>query len=99
MGWKRTQAGKTTTQRGYGYHWRKLREAVLQRDSHLCKPCAKRGIYSPATEVDHIINKKAGGSDEMSNLQSICPTCHAEKTQKEGKKPYKSAPRGVVKSL
>ena len=99
IGWKRSQAGKTTTQRGYGYRWRKLRNAVLERDNFLCIPCAKRGIYSPASEVDHIINKKAGGSDEMCNLQSICPTCHAAKTQKEARKQENTTHRGVVKSL
>ncbi|WP_345945876.1 HNH endonuclease [Psychrobacter sp. Ps4] len=37
----------------------------------------------PATDVDHIINKAKGGSDEPSNLQSLCRKCHLSKTANE----------------
>ncbi|MEG9303316.1 HNH endonuclease signature motif containing protein [Psychrobacter celer] len=37
----------------------------------------------PATDVDHIINKAKGGSDDPSNLQSLCRKCHRSKTANE----------------
>lgn len=71
---------KTTTERGYGYHWQKLREKILKRDRHLCQTCAKLGIVTKATQVDHIREKAEGGTDDPSNLQSICESCHKKKT-------------------
>jgi len=37
----------------------------------------------PATEVDHIIPKAKGGTDDMSNLQAINKECHKKKTARE----------------
>lgn len=71
---------KTSTQRGYGYRWQKLRAQVLKRDKHLCIPCKKQGKLTLAKEVDHIVEKANGGTDEMSNLQAICTPCHKDKT-------------------
>ena len=39
VGWVRSQAGKTTTQRGYGWKWQKTRKRILIRDQYLCVPC------------------------------------------------------------
>ena len=75
--------GKTSTERGYGAKWRKVRKQALSRDNHLCRTCFESGILTPATEVDHIINKASGGTDELSNLQSICKECHKLKTVEE----------------
>ena len=75
--------GKTTTQRGYGASWRRIRAAVMARDNYLCQVCAADGRVTPATEVDHIRPKARGGTDEMDNLRSICRQCHAEKTARE----------------
>jgi len=36
-----------------------------------------------ATEVDHIIPKAKGGTDDMSNLQAINKECHKKKTARE----------------
>lgn len=32
-------------------------------------------------EVDHIVQFADGGSDEVSNLQALCPNCHSDKTE------------------
>lgn len=37
----------------------------------------------PATDVDHIISRAKGGTDERSNLQPLCHACHSEKTNRE----------------
>ncbi|MBF4406127.1 HNH endonuclease, partial [Vibrio anguillarum] len=39
-----------------------------------------------ARDVDHIINKANGGTDDDANLQSICSPCHKEKTAKESRR-------------
>lgn len=76
-GWHQT---KTTTQRGYGHAWRKIRDYILKRDNYHCLVCAKKNRVSVATQVDHIISKSVGGTDDYSNLQSICVSCHKHKT-------------------
>jgi len=79
----RGHGGKSSTERGYGAAWRKLRDIVLRRDLFKCVPCKKKGFVTIATEVDHIINKSKGGTDDLENLQSICNPCHIEKTNSE----------------
>ncbi len=73
----------TTTERGYGHAWRKLREQVLKRDCYLCQPCKRAGRIAEAKEVDHIQPKSAGGTDAVSNLQAICKPCHLLKSDSE----------------
>jgi len=46
-----------------------------------CKEC---GLVLPATyEVDHIVRLQHGGSNEIENLQALCPSCHRNKTMME----------------
>ena len=81
MGWDR--AGNRH-ERGYGAAWVRVRRIAMDRDKHLCQPCLANGRYTPATEVDHITPKTDGGNDDLSNLQSICRACHADKSAAEG---------------
>jgi 5-methylcytosine-specific restriction protein A len=41
----------------------------------------RKGYVFPASEVDHIIDKADGGTDDDSNLEAICNPCHTAKTQ------------------
>lgn len=79
-------------ERGYGTAWDKLRLFILKRDNGLCRPCIRQGVVTRATQVDHIVQKKDGGSDDEANLQAICTTCHKAKTASEA-----SHGRGVSK--
>jgi 5-methylcytosine-specific restriction endonuclease McrA len=54
--------------------WRSLRAQILARDNHICRRCAR-----PATHVDHITSKAAGGTDDPDNLAALCATCNLEK--------------------
>lgn len=73
--------------RGYGKDWTRLRQQAMTRDRRLCQPCLHAGRVTPATEVDHIVPKAKGGTDEMGNLQAICGPCHVEKgLRDEGKR-------------
>jgi len=82
----------TSTQRGYGSAWRRLRDRVLARDHHLCQSCLARDRVEQATEVDHILLKARGGTDDMSNLQSLCSECHATKSAAERGRERKKRP-------
>ena len=88
---------------GYGHSWRALRDAVLERDHHLCQPCRRAGRLTVAREVDHITPRSLGGSESHENLQAICTQCHRSKTALEGATGRHRAPPGgqipVVKPL
>ena len=92
-GWWRTSKGSRQA-RGYGAQWDRLRARVLARDKRLCLSCKELGIATPATEVDHIIPKSQGGTDSITNLQSICKDCHKVKTQRESKESRYNTKRG-----
>ena len=69
--------------RGYGREWERRRKWVLDRDLHLCQVCLNAGRYTPASQVDHIVPKSRGGTDDLLNLQAICSECHKAKTAGE----------------
>lgn len=72
----------TAAQRGYGARWRRVRAAYLAAHP-LCVECERAGRVVPATDVDHIVARRRGGSDEWSNLQALCHACHSRKTARE----------------
>jgi 5-methylcytosine-specific restriction protein A len=74
----------SSSERGYGAEWRKTRLLQLANEP-LCRECRKEDRDTGATEVDHIIPKEQGGTDEFSNLQSLCKHHHSLKTAKEGR--------------
>mgnify|MGYP003779313017 CR=1 FL=1 len=76
----------TSAKRGYGARWRKIRARKLARDPLCEDPYGVHGTGGAvveATEVDHIVPKRDGGSDRMENLQSLCKSCHSRKTALE----------------
>lgn len=71
--------------RGYGKEWDRIRPVILRRDRYLCQcsECKRLHRIRPAHEVDHVIPKGKGGTDDPANLQAINRNCHKEKTAKE----------------
>ena len=70
--------------RGYGPVWRRLRLMQLRAYPLCADPDGRHGDrIEPATQVDHIIPLRRGGSGEASNLQSLCAACHSRKTNRE----------------
>lgn len=65
--------------RGYGAAWARLRLSVLA-DEPLCRHCAAVGRVVQATDVDHIVPRARGGTDDKANLQPLCHACHSRKT-------------------
>jgi 5-methylcytosine-specific restriction protein A len=70
----------SSAQRGYGARWQRLREIILSRDNYICAECGRM-----ATDVDHILPKSKGGTDDPDNLQSLCHEYHSRKTATEGR--------------
>ena len=68
----------SSTQRGYGASWQRLRLMILRREP-LCRMCG-----AAAVAVDHIIPLKQGGKNTEENLQALCHSCHSKKTLSDG---------------
>lgn len=68
--------------------WKRLREVVLERDGYQCRECRETG--SPL-DVDHITPLSQGGTNELSNLQTLCRSCHEEKHGRAFGQPRESA--------
>lgn len=64
-------------QKGRLYGFSNVREYVLDRDDHTCQYCKGKHKDSKL-EVHHIIFRSQGGSDEVSNLITLCHTCHED---------------------
>ena len=52
-------------------NWSSLRKLVLERDNYECRVCGKR----MSGQVHHIISRRLGGSDDVSNLVTLCGRC------------------------
>lgn len=63
-----------------GRPWRRKREEIFKRDKYTCQVCGRVG---GELELDHILNVARGGTDDASNLQTICTACHKPKTHAE----------------
>ena len=72
------------TLRMQGWEWREVRKRVYERDNWTCQDCgckclAKRAVrQDPKRKIQahHIIRRRDGGSDEPSNLVTLCMRCH-----------------------
>lgn len=71
-------ASRRTPRPASNWEWRKQRRRALIRDRHRCVECG-----SPAVEVDHIVPRSRGGTDDLSNLRSMCRPCHKAKSEAE----------------
>ena len=55
-----------------------VRKYVFNRDNYQCKSCGKTQQETELT-VDHIIPLAGGGSNDISNLQTLCYLCNQRK--------------------
>lgn len=58
-----------------------VREYVYQRNHHQCQSCGKTKSETNLT-IDHIIPLALGGSNDISNLQTLCLSCNSKKKHK-----------------
>lgn len=68
----------TAAERGYDATWRAKRDKFL-KDHPFCARCS-----AIATIAHHIIRRRFGGSDDDSNLEALCMTCHSRLHAKSG---------------
>lgn len=61
--------------------WKEIRDRVKRRDGSRCVVCRSQRLL----HVDHIVPLSKGGSNRLSNLQTLCKACHEKKT---GRKLY-----------
>lgn len=73
--WSDSQRGNAN-QRGYGPAHRAMRERVFAEEPN-CRQCNEPG--TKGDHADHIVAKRDGGSNERSNYQRLCGTCHRRK--------------------
>lgn len=56
--------------------WRELRKACLQRDHYKCYRCEKKSYSGKGLGTHHILPRALGGSDDITNLITLCHKCH-----------------------
>ena len=76
-GWASSAWGNGSTRA-----WRTQRARALHRDEHTCIIQGPTCTHE-ATEVDHVINKAAGGTDNLDNLRAVCAPCHNTITKQQ----------------
>jgi hypothetical protein len=62
-------------QRGINYGYANTRAYVLTRDSYSCQQCQGKA-RDRRLEVHHLVFRSEQGSDEESNLLTLCKSCH-----------------------
>jgi ATP adenylyltransferase len=75
---KRGAAAYDHRRAALGYISGSLRYEVLKRAGYRCELCGISAIER-AIEIDHIIPRKHGGTDDLTNLQALCYLCNANK--------------------
>ena len=74
--------GLSSTARGYGQDWRRVRERILAAEP-LCRVCFAVGRITAATDGDHI-EPFTGLHDprrlDVTNLRPLCRPCHMRRT-------------------
>ena len=83
-------------QKGNNYGFENTKAMVLNRDNYTCQCCKGRHKDSKL-EVHHIIFRSQGGSDEESNLITLCHTCHKDLHSGKINPKLKGKPKGNLK--
>jgi diadenosine tetraphosphate (Ap4A) HIT family hydrolase/5-methylcytosine-specific restriction endonuclease McrA len=65
-----------------GYVPGSLRYDIIRRAKGRCEACGV-SAEERALEVDHIVPRNKGGSDDFSNLQALCFKCNAQKRDRD----------------
>jgi 5-methylcytosine-specific restriction enzyme A len=68
----------------YGFGWQVIRKQVLVRDGYQCQLRYADICVGRASQVDHIVQPEAGGTNDLSNLRAVCVKCHRRRTGQQG---------------
>jgi 5-methylcytosine-specific restriction endonuclease McrA len=67
-------AQKQTQKQVFDEEFLEARTAVLKRDGYRCVNCGQTGTE---LHVHHIIPRSEGGTNDLSNLVTLCGKCHS----------------------
>ncbi len=59
-----------------------VRKYVFDRNNYQCQSCRKIDLTAKSLVIDHIHPLAKGGSNDLSNLQTLCFTCNQIKSDK-----------------
>lgn len=57
-----------------------IRHKILERDSYACQACGAKASEGASLEVDHIVPRVKGGTNDPSNLRTLCSVCNSGKS-------------------
>lgn len=83
-------------QKGSNYGFENTKAMVLNRDGYTCQYCKGKHKDSKL-EVHHIVFRSKGGSDEESNLITLCHTCHKDPHSGKIHPDFKGETKGTLK--
>lgn len=75
---RRPDERPSSSRRGYGTHWRRVRASYLRRHPI----CEEDGCEADAVDVDHIDGSGPRGDNSDANLRALCKPHHSSKTVK-----------------
>ena len=78
----RGQAPWQHRKKSLGYISGSLRYDIIQKASGRCEACGI-SVKDRALEIDHIVPRNKGGTDDRSNLQALCYLCNAQKRDRD----------------
>jgi 5-methylcytosine-specific restriction endonuclease McrA len=65
-----------------GWEWTKRRKECYTRDGWTCQDCGVKCHNKVRIQAHHIIPRRLGGSDDLSNLVTLCASCHASRERR-----------------
>lgn len=80
----------------------RLRYTVLQRDNFRCVLCGNGANEGMRLEVDHIIGKTEGGTNDLDNLRTLCGACNLGRWNVEQKDKWRTTrnwPKDIKNNL
>ena len=95
----------------YPDNWDEIRRNVYKRDDYTCQRCGEKGgpYGNEVLNCAHIISKSKGGTDDYSNLETVCEECHIEEhphmlnnpviRKRHEKRKKNKGLMGIIKSL
>lgn len=75
-----------------------IRKYILDRDSYCCGKCKSSYSDDKMMQVHHIVPVSDGGTDEFTNLITVCRNCH-KKIHNDDWRKYAESLRKIAKDL
>ncbi len=71
---------KPKAQQIYNDEFLAIRTDVLKRDNYTCVNCGQTGTE---LHIHHIVSRAEGGTNDLTNLVTLCSRCHSVQDAKE----------------